>query len=170
MRMLASAGLPVMTDGRRDPDDDNPDGYFEWEAIRKIGTRPEILHDAAGKVIKVISMLLPSLPLRHQYKVIFMDRPVEEVAASQLKMIQRRGATPPNASPGKMAQMLRDHRDQILRGLSMAKGFEVLVVDYPGLVRSPGEWVPRIEAFLGALPAPAAMHGVIRPELYRNRS
>jgi hypothetical protein len=62
MQMLAAGGLPVMTDGRRSADSDNPEGYYEWEAIKQVGAHPEILQEAAGKAIKVISMLLPALP------------------------------------------------------------------------------------------------------------
>jgi hypothetical protein len=169
MQMLAAGGLPVMTDGRRSADLDNPEGYFEWEAIKQVGAHPEILREAAGKAIKVISMLLPALPARHRYKAIFMDRPVEEVAASQWKMIENREAAHPGASREKMAEMLRDHREQILYGLKNAKYFSLLVVDYPALVRAPDEWLKRIHEFVGVPLDVEAMRGAIRPGLHRNR-
>jgi tetratricopeptide (TPR) repeat protein len=169
MQMLAAGGLPAMTDGRRSADPDNPEGYYEWEAIRQVGARPEILQEAAGKAIKVISMLLPALPARHRYKAIFMDRPVEEVAASQWKMIENREAAHPGASREKMAEMLRDHREQILHGLKRAQYFSVLVVDYPALVRAPEEWLQRIREFVGVPLDAEAMRGAIRPDLHRNR-
>jgi tetratricopeptide (TPR) repeat protein len=169
MRMLEAAGLPVMSDGRRRADEDNPTGYYEWEAIKTIASRPSILREAEGKAIKVVSALLPSLPKEHRYKVIFMDRPVTEVVASQSKMIRNRGAGEP-ADPAKMARMLTDHRNQILRGLQNSKSFEVLVVDYPDLMRSREAWLPRIESFLSVLPSPAAMGAAIRQDLHRNRA
>jgi len=169
MRMLEAAGLPAMNDGLRQPDNDNPEGYYEWEAIRKIGGEPGILREARGKVVKVISALLPSLPANHRYKVIFMDRPVREVVESQMKMIRNRRGSEPAASPEKMAVMLAEHRSSVMRGLTNASGFEVLFVDYPDLIRNPGAWLPRIEGFLGPLPTPEAMARVIRPDLYRNR-
>jgi predicted AlkP superfamily phosphohydrolase/phosphomutase/tetratricopeptide (TPR) repeat protein len=169
MQMLAAGGMPVMTDGERTADVDNPEGYYEWEAIKRVGAHPEILQEATGKAIKVISMLLPALPTRHRYKAIFMDRPVEEVAASQWKMIENRAAAHPGASREKMAEMLREHRGQILHGLGRASYFSVLVVDYPALVRSPEDWVERIREFVGVPLDGEAMRGAIRPNLYRNR-
>ncbi|MDQ3315396.1 MAG: alkaline phosphatase family protein, partial [Verrucomicrobiota bacterium] len=91
MQMLAAGGMPVLTDGERVADVDNPKGYFEWEAIKRIAKEPELLDDdaLAGKAIKCISMLLPHLPPKHDYKVIFMTRPIEEVVRSQRSMITR---------------------------------------------------------------------------------
>jgi hypothetical protein len=109
------------------------------------------------------------LPGRHRYEAIFMDRPVEEVAASQWKMIENREAAHPGASREKMEEMLRDHRERILHGLKHAKYFSLLVVDYPALVRAPEEWLERIREFVGAPLDLDAMRGAIRPDLHRNR-
>ena len=80
--------MPPMTDGERAADVDNPRGYYEWEAIKQIGKKPELLDDEAveGRAIKCISMLLPQMPAQHEYKVIFMTRPIAEVVASQQAM------------------------------------------------------------------------------------
>jgi hypothetical protein len=91
------------------------------------------------------------------------------VAASQWKMIENRDAAHPVASREKMAEMLRDHREHILHGLKNAKYFRVLVVDYPGLVRAPEEWLERIREFAGVPLDVEAMRGAIRPDLHRNR-
>ena len=34
MQLLEAGGMPVMTDGQRGADVDNPRGYYEWEAIK----------------------------------------------------------------------------------------------------------------------------------------
>lgn len=165
MRILRMSGLPVMTDKARPADEHNPEGYYEWEAIKKIGTQPEVLLEAEGKVIKVISMLLPSLPARHRYKVIFMDRPIAEVVTSQARML---GTA--DAGPDRAADMLQGHRAEILHGLRTTPGFEVLIVNYPELVSAPEKWAPRIQAFLGTDIPVEAVRQAIRPELHRNRS
>ena len=36
MRMLEAGGLPVVTDGRRTADDDNPKGYYEFEPVKDL--------------------------------------------------------------------------------------------------------------------------------------
>ncbi len=173
MQMLAAGGLPVMSDDKRRADEDNPRGYYEWEPVKKLREHPELLREAGGKAVKVISMLLPFLPRRHRYKIIFMDRPVQEVQASQQKMLARRGQAPRGeGGSGKMTAMLSKHRGQILRHLKNIPSVQVLVVDYPGLVKAPGEWIPRVLEFIGAgkdLSA-EAMAGAVQPGLHRNRA
>jgi predicted AlkP superfamily phosphohydrolase/phosphomutase/tetratricopeptide (TPR) repeat protein len=169
MQMLHAGGIPVMTDELRGPDQGNPAGYFEWAPIKGLAEHPEIVEEADDKAVKIVSMLLPALPKGNKYKVIFMDRPVEEVFASQQKMI---GADNPaqTSAPGRMIEMLRSHRRGILEALKRTKGFELLIVSYPDLVRNPVEWIPRIVDFLGGVPDSNAMAEAIQPALYRNRS
>jgi predicted AlkP superfamily phosphohydrolase/phosphomutase/tetratricopeptide (TPR) repeat protein len=172
MSMLEAAGVPLQTDGRRKPDADNPEGYYEWEAIRTVGAHPEILREAEGKAVKAVSILLFALPVRHRYKVIFMDRPIAEIVASQRRMRRNRNAAEPAADSGYMTELLEAHRVEVLRGLEQSPWFEALIVDYPELVESPEAWAPRILAFLGIAATPEAianMAGRVRPELYRNR-
>ena len=128
MQMLHAAGVPVQTDGERAADADNTEGYFEWEAIKTLPKNPRILDGARGRAIKVISLLLPALPRQHRYKIIFMQRPVEEVAASQLRMLQRRFPGKTHASPEKMAASLRAHRDETLKMLRRVQGIDLLEV------------------------------------------
>ena len=168
MQILTAGGIPPMTDGLRTADRNNPEGYFEWEAIKKVGAQPEMLLEAVGKAIKVVSILLPSLPLCHRYKVLFMDRPLAEVLSSQGKMIQHLGGTAPAASEEELERMLQLHRDQTLEGLANAPAFDVLIVDYPSLVRAPDEWLRRIQTFLGCYLNVEAMKKAIRADLYRS--
>ncbi len=171
MRMLAAAGVPVMTDGKRPPDEDNLGGYFEWEEIKKLPQHPEILRQAEGKAMKIVSVLLAALPRRHHYKVIFMDRPIQEVVASHRRMIANRGEQTPPVDAGRMARILEDHRAAVLANLRRSPSLDLLVVDYPDLVRRPDFWVACIADFLGpgSLPRPEAMAAVIRPEWHRQR-
>lgn len=171
MQMLGRAGVPIMTDGKRLSDEDNPEGYFEWEEIKKIRRRPEILRKAKGKAIKVITALLPALPRKHRYKVIFMDRPISEVVASQAKMIARRGTKAPEENPERMAQMLAGHRGAVLQHLQRARNIRFLKINYGELVEAPEKFVKSIVDLAGAknIPRPEAMASAVRPELHRNR-
>src|ERR1700726_2361410 len=92
MQMLASGGMSVLTDQRRKPDIDNPRGYCEWEPIKLLPKEPNLIDEAEGKAVKVVSQLLLSLPAGRSYKVIFMERPLPEVLASQDEMLKRRGS------------------------------------------------------------------------------
>src|SRR5207249_3200324 len=98
MQMLAAGGIPVLSDGERRADTDNPRGYLEWERIKQLPKDPGCIAEAEGKVVKVISQLLFSLPAGHEYRIIFMQRPLPEVLKSQEEMLHRRGTFDPAAS------------------------------------------------------------------------
>jgi hypothetical protein len=91
MQMLAAGGMPILSDGERQADTDNPRGYLEWERIKQLPKDPACIAEAEGKAVKVISLLLLSLPEGHEYRVIFMQRPLPEVLASQEVMLRNRG-------------------------------------------------------------------------------
>ena len=169
MQMLHAAGMPVMTDGERKADESNPRGYFEWEPIRKLRQHPEILREAEGRAIKVISMLLPWLPGWHRYKIVFMDRPIDEVNASHARMLVALGQQPA-ADPGRMAQTLEAHRRATLDLLASRANTQVLVVNYPDLVRNPDAWATRIADFIGSGTDPMKLKSPIAPELHRHRA
>ncbi|MEY2537034.1 MAG: hypothetical protein QOG67_774 [Verrucomicrobiota bacterium] len=170
MQMLKAGGIEVMTDNERVADEDNPDGYFEWEEIKRVGENPDLLASARDKTIKVISALIPALPPTNQYRVIFMDRPIAEVVASQRKMIDRRRMRGANLPPAKLAATLERHRSSILRGMKSSPNFEVLEVSYPELVNEPAPWAEKIDAFLGGDLDTEAMAACVKPAFHRNRS
>jgi hypothetical protein len=91
MRMLEAGGMPVLVDDLRPPDADNPQGYYEFEAVKRLQTDATFLAQATGKAIKVISALLEALPRGNQYKILFMQRHMEEILASQRTMLHRQG-------------------------------------------------------------------------------
>jgi predicted AlkP superfamily phosphohydrolase/phosphomutase/predicted Zn-dependent protease len=173
MQLLEAGGLPAMTDSQRVADVDNPRGYYEWEAIKQIAKKPELLDDEAveGRAIKCISMLLPQVPTKHQYKVIFVTRPIGEVVASQRAMTTRLGTKSANLAPEDLERGLRAHREDIRRWGANAGHIEWLEIDYPALVRDPATALARLLEFLGAerLPNEKAMAAVIDPALHRRK-
>ena len=89
MKMLAEGGLSIVTDSEREADEDNPNGYFEIELSKKLKDGVvDWIYDAPGKVVKVISYLLEFLPADLTYDIIFMDREIPEILASQKKMLE----------------------------------------------------------------------------------
>src|ERR1700690_4053692 len=91
MQMLSAGGMQVLSDGERKADTDNPKGYLEWERIKQLPKDPSLIAEAEGKVVKVISQLILSLPAGHEYRIVFMQRPLPEVLKSQDEMLRRRG-------------------------------------------------------------------------------
>ena len=173
MQLLEAGGLPVMTDAQRGADVDNPRGYYEWEAIKQIGKKPELLDDAAvhGRAIKCISMLLPMMPAKHDYKVVFITRPIAEVVVSQRAMTTRLGTKGANLDAEQLERGLRAHREELRKWAAAAPHIDLLEIDYPVLVCDPEPIISKLVVFLGRerLPNEVAMGAVIDPSLYRKR-
>lgn len=173
MQMLESGGLPPKTDGERQADVDNPKGYYEWEEIKRIGKDATILDEPGleGKAIKCISMLLAKMPYNHEYKIIFMTRPIEEVFESQAKMIDRLNTEGANLEREQVEQGLIKHRNEVLGWMRRNPRVQHVEIDYPSLVKSPDEAIQQIAEFLGPelLPHPERMKEVVDASLYRRR-
>ncbi len=91
MRMLEAGGMEAVSDDIRKADIDNPNGYYEFERVKKIKEDSSWLPDTVGRVFKMVSMLLFELPASFQYKVVFMERDLDEMMASQDRMLARWG-------------------------------------------------------------------------------
>ena len=168
MQMLEAGGMPTLTDGLRKPDDGNPRGYFEWEKIKELPKNPGLIAEAEDKAVKVISSLLLSLPMNRNYKLIFLRRPLEQVVASQLKMVQRKssGLVP---EPRGIAAALEAHRNSVVSWLKSRTSLDVHWVDFPELVAKPSENAQAIVGFLNLSLDAKAMAAVVNAALHRNR-
>src|ERR1700674_2159926 len=116
MNMLDSGGVPVLTDGIRSSDDSNPRGYFEYEPVKELGKdggRSWVLL-ARGKAVKIISFLLTWLPETCDYRVVFMQRDLDEIIASQNEMLARRGE-PSGAGEAATRNVYAEHLHQVER-------------------------------------------------------
>src|SRR4051812_1120245 len=92
MRMLDAGGVPVVVDGVRTADEDNPNGYYELESVKGLDKPGDTawLRDARGKAVKIVSHLVTWLPETFDYQVLFMERSLDEILASQNKMLVHR--------------------------------------------------------------------------------
>src|SRR5512139_2427522 len=171
MKMLEAGGLPVLTDGLRTADEDNPKGYYEVERVKNLATESDKgwLAEARGKGIKVISFLLKSLPPNFNYKVVFIRREMEEVLASQRKMLARRGEAEETA-PERMRALYEDDLWRASYQLKRRPEFEAIELHYSAVLTRPLEEARRLAAFLGAGLDAEAMAAAVDPQLYRNRA
>lgn len=172
MNMLHAGGMPVVSDGLRTADEDNPKGYFEFERVKQLATDRGWLPDARGKVVKVISELLKHFPTDgdFRYKVIFMRRNIDEVLASQTKMLKRRGTHDPSVSDEEIRRMFLVHVDRITDFLRAHRCFDVLYVNYNLMLQEPAARIAQVNAFLGGDLDTQAMSAAIDQSLYRNRA
>ena len=171
MNMLAAGGLEVLTDQLRTPDDDNPVGYFELEDVKKLmkGEHSWLVR-SNRKAVKVISTLLPYLPDGYQYRIIFMRRAMQEVLASQRRMLINRGENPEKVSDDQMAEMFKKDLQQSERWINSQAHATRIDVNYQQLMANPRPLVAEINKFLGGGLDEDKMLGVIDPSLYRQRS
>jgi hypothetical protein len=169
MKMLEAGGMEVLADHLRTADEDNPEGYYEFERVKKIEHDQAWLEDARGKVVKMISALLKHLPATYDFKVVFMRRRLEEVLASQRQMLIRRGKPTDATSDEKMAEYFTNHLRRIEAWLADQPNIDVLYVSYNEMVQDPRPHCARIVSFLGLPLDPARMASVASDALYRQR-
>jgi hypothetical protein len=175
MQMLAAGGLPLVTDGVRTPDASNPEGYFELEAVKDLD-KPERRGDlrwlagARGRGVKILSPLLAYLPDSHNYRVIFMQRPLDEVIASQDVMLARAGEPTDVAPKDRVLAAYETHLRTVYALLARRSCFETLRVNYPDVVADPHAAAERVRRFVGSPPLDTErMAAAVNERLYRQR-
>ena len=169
MQMLAAAGMDVLTDGQRTPDPNNPRGYYELELVKSLVRHPEVIADAEGKVVKVISSLLMFLPSQHEYRVIFMRRPLAEIVASQDRMLERLGKEVPAVAKQSVTSAFERHLTQICAWMRERPNMSVLYVDYAAVLDDAYRETSRVCEFLGLDLNREAMAGKVEQSLHRER-
>ncbi len=171
MRMLEAGGLPVLVDNIRERDSDNPNGYYELEAVKQLKEDSGWLSDARGAVVKIIYLLLRELPADYEYRVVFMRRDLREVLASQNVMMERRGTAPDSsAPPEEMIALFEAHLRVVDDWLSRQKRFSVLNVRYDDVMRDAPTIAGRLDEFLGGGMDREEMVSAVEPILYRQRA
>jgi hypothetical protein len=169
MQMLQAGGLELLTDGVRGPDESNPRGYLEHEAVKHGRNDLSWLEPAGGKAVKVIHLLLLQLPTDRNYRVIFMMRNLAEVIASQRAMLKQQGRPDAKLTDAKLAGIFEAQLNQVRQWLAERSSFQVLYVNHGSLVENPLAEAGRINQFLGGNLLTAQMAGAVHPELYRQR-
>ena len=172
MKMLQAGGLPLLTDGARPADDSNPEGYFEFEPVKELDKNGDLawLRAARGKGVKVISWLLTWLPEIYDYRVIFMQRDLDEIIASQNAMLRQRGQSQGIEDPAGMRQIYARHLEQVHGFLEHRRCFSTLMVKYADVVDQPQVEAKRLARFLDRPIDVERMAAAVDPRLYRNRS
>ncbi len=167
MQMLDNGGIPVVTDNIRTADTDNPRGYYEFEQVKKIKEDVSWLPETRGKAFKMVSQLLYELPSSQKYRIIFMERDMDEMLVSQEKMLAR--LNKPTAPRAAIERAFREHLRKLREWVSGQPNIETLYVSYNELVERPEGQAERVSAFLDGRANAASMARTVDPSLYRNR-
>lgn len=171
MQMLAAGGIPSLTDHERTADNDNPHGYLEYERVKQLPTGDTAwLAHAEGQVVKVISALLTALPATYEYRVLLMQRDLDEVLASQRVMLARRGEPLPSAAEeAELRTIFAAHLQKTIQWLKTQPHIQLLAVPYRDLVQTPQALIPQIVAFCARPMDENAMLAAVDSRLYRNK-
>ena len=170
MKMLEAGGLPPLTDNIRTADEDNPKGYYEFERVKQLPKGDVAwLPEAQGKVVKVIAALLPALPGGYHYRVLFMQRAMPEVLASQRQMLIRRGEDPNKIPDQVMAKLFEKHLRQVDDWIDQQANVKRLDVNYNEMLKNPQPFIDQINAFLGDRLDARRMATIVDPSLHRQR-
>lgn len=168
MNMLGAAGVPLLVDGVRAPDVDNPRGYFEHERVKALAQDNGWIGAAEGRAVKIVYPLLRHLPAGHVYRVLWMERSLDEVIRSQNSMLRRKGA----------AELADDDVEESARvlqaELSLARGglagHALLSVSHRVLLDDPLPLLREVCTFLGLPDRAQLMAACVEPALHRHRA
>jgi hypothetical protein len=173
MRMLQAGGVPILADDRRVADGGNPYGYFEFEPVKqldKTGGNVLWLPKARGHAVKIISFLLTWLPETYDYQVVFMERELDEIVASQKKLLALRDEAVQTDTDEMTKNVFRTHLEQVRRLLAVRRCFGTLSVKYRDVIDQPSVQARRIARFVGAPLDTDRMAAAIDRGLYRTRA
>lgn len=168
MQMLAAAGVPVLSDGIRSPDEDNPRGYFEFEAVKSIARDASWLTRARGKAVKVVAPLVPHLPRNLPYTVLWMERHVDEVLSSQAAMLERSGQ--PADPDDSLLRNAFARQAEGVRAELASRSLPTLFVSFGDTIADPERTAHEICSFVGGPLDTAAAADAVDPLLYHHRS
>ncbi len=171
MKMLAAGGIPIATDEARAADEDNPRGYFELERVKELdkGGDKSWLGGLRGRAVKIISFLLKDLPPDLRYRIIFMERDLDEVIASQNAMLARRGEPVDPEADGRMKRLYTDHLRRVRLALLGQPNIEWLAVNYRRALDDPRRCARELRRFLRRRLDLEAVAIVAEPGLHRQR-
>jgi hypothetical protein len=167
MRMVAAAGIPPLTDNLRPADLDNPHGYFEFEPVKRTKQDPSWLGQAGGRVVKMVHLLLADLPPTGRYRIILMQRELDEVVTSQATMLARAGTSP--ATPDVLKKVFGTQLEAVRKALDARPEVRWIEASYNRILADPTGEASRIADFLGRPDAADAMAAAVDPALYRSR-
>jgi predicted AlkP superfamily phosphohydrolase/phosphomutase/tetratricopeptide (TPR) repeat protein len=169
MQILDAAGVPVLTDKKREPDNNNPQGYYEFEPVKKMMVDRSWLPQAEGKVVKIIAQLLPFLPTNYNYKIIFMRRNMVEVLRSQQIMLGKEKEAEAKIFPVGLNDAFEKQLKKVEDWIDSQPNVDILDVNYADVVANPDEEFDAILGFLDFKGKIEEMKKVVNKSLYRNK-
>lgn len=145
MQILRAGGVPIEFDYLRKPDENNPKGYFELEGgkiINKLmdGTFP--MNKYKGRFIKITAFGLKYLP-QGKYKIIYMERNLDEVLDSMEKMARIK-----DEDRKETKESFRKLNEMVKSEIQCRDDTDVLLVNYNEVLKHPESSINKICGFI----------------------
>ncbi|MEL6311153.1 MAG: tetratricopeptide repeat protein [Pseudomonadota bacterium] len=150
MQLLVAGGLEPVTDDHRRADDSNPCGYFEDDRVGRLAKDASWMAEARGRVVKVVAPLLRFLPATEYYQVVFLERDVEEVLASQRVMLERLGRAGSGLSASGLRRAFTRQLEAAREFMDRSDRIRVRFFRYGDVVADPSSAVDELADFLGS--------------------
>jgi len=165
MQMLNKGGMDCLVDGKREADDSNPKGYYEYEPVMSIQKDNSWLDKAQNKTVKIVAPLLNKIDDQYRYKIIFMMRDIDEILKSQQKMIGR--------SEDVFPVKLHNEFQKLLTNIEVWKkkepGVELIYVNYKDVLNHTDDVIDKVVSFIGKDMNKESMKKCVDKSLYRNK-
>jgi hypothetical protein len=164
MQIFSKSTIPIFSDGVRQQDENNPEGYYELEAVKGIVKDNSFLQSARGKVVKVVAPLPMFLDKKLKYKVVFMRRDMDEILRSQEKMLAK-----DQASEREKFRTIYEFHLKKTYQFFHDNQIPFIDVQYKELVSDPEPVLNELRSFCEMNTEISELLQVVKPELYRNR-
>jgi len=169
MQILKAGEIEILTDNIRQPDLNNPRGYFEFEKVKALQNDNTWLSEAEGKAVKIIIQLVPYLPLNFDYSIIVMKRNTDEIILSQEKMIDNLGGRKASVNNDILKKVFENQLNKGEEYINTNKNFKKFVVDFNELLSGKKEIIENLNMFLDKKLNLDNSLNIIDKSLYRNR-
>ena len=165
MQLLNKSTLEILSDGIRQKDISNPEGYYELEAVKGIVRDNSFLKDALGKVVKIVAPLPIYLDKSLDYRIVFMRREIEEVLRSQEKMLNK----DQTSEREKFRTIYEMHLKKTYHFFE-SNSIPYLDIQYKQLLNDSEVELQKLIEFLDLSTSVDELLSVIKVDLYRNKA
>ncbi|CAI8279769.1 MAG: 2,3-bisphosphoglycerate-independent phosphoglycerate mutase [Opitutia bacterium UBA7350] len=171
MQMLEAGGLNLVSDTIRAANDSNPKGYFEDERVKTLKSNADKswLKEHRGEAIKIVMPLTDAIPTDLPQKIIFMERPAEEVVLSQRAMLKRDGKVGSTTENDRMSQIYAGYLKHFNSYAAEQDSISVLPIRYHDVLENPEAVARKVAEFAMQKADIKAMVAVVDPKLYRTQ-
>ncbi|HHJ34551.1 MAG TPA: tetratricopeptide repeat protein, partial [Gammaproteobacteria bacterium] len=169
MQMLQKGGLTLLSDEQRQADENNPRGYYEYADVMRLHTDNSWIGEGIDRCLKVIAQLIQNLPDEYDYRIVFMQRDMDEVLASQSTMLGRLKSAQ-QSDDNNIRKAYNVQLNQLDRWISTKNNIEILYVDYSKAIENPRSTAEALNRFNNGKLDEQAMCIAVDPTLYRERA